>query len=475
MLQIFKINDPLRLLGVLLILILIRMLFFWSGLPTIILEIKWLTLGEKLAEGGVMYRDVWDNTPPLAAFVYKWLFIFFGKTTVPYKVISIILVFLQAAIFNNMMLKNKAYNQNTYVPALMYMLFMNISFDFFTLSPILMAMTFILLAINNLFKRMDNKSKDEMFVLMGVYFGIATLFSLPSTLYLIVTILSLLIFTGSIFRRMLLMVYGVTIIILLAAAHYYSHGALGAFSLQFLQSTFRISVIDFLSLTNLSLLMIVPFIVFLVSIIRINKVGRFINYQVKIQRVMLFFFLSGIIAIMMVREVLPFQVIYFIPAMAFFVTHYLLSIKKWLVAESTFMLIFILLIANNLFPLKNYLHIDKIVSYNKLINIESQVNDITKGKKVLVLGEGLNEYSGAKLATPYLNWQYAKNHFTNLNYYDNLSAIYTNFTEDMPEVIIDKEDIVPALFEKLPTIKSRYKLEQDAVYVLTPKEKVDLD
>jgi len=441
-------------------------MFFWSGVPTIIPEIKWLTLGEKLAQGGVMYRDVWDNTPPLAAFVYKWLFIFFGKSTTPYRILSIILVFFQAGIFNNMLLKNKAYNQNTYVAALIYMLFMNLSFDFFTLSPVLMAMTFILLATNNLFKRMDNKSKDEMFVQIGLYLGIATLFFLPSILYFLITILSLLIYTGSIFRRMMLLVYGFGVILTLAFAYYYWYDALGAFSVQFITSVLRIETINYISFFELCLLIAVPFLIFVVSLFKMNQKGRFINFQIKIQRVMLFFFLSGIVAMTMVKDFATYQLIYFIPSVAFFVAHYILTIRNWLVAEVTFLFILLLIFVNNLLPLKKYLHIDRFANYDNLIVRQSTHYKLTKGKKILIIGEEINEYYDSKLSTPYLNWQYAKYHLSSPDYYDNLTAIYQHFTKDMPEVILDEKGVIPALFEKMPTIQSRYSLQSDNVYIL---------
>ena len=71
---------------------------------------------------------------------------------------------------------------------MVYMLFMNLYFDFLTLTPALMSMTFVLLAINNLIKRMDNKTRDELFLLTGIYLGVATLFYLPSFLFFLLKV-----------------------------------------------------------------------------------------------------------------------------------------------------------------------------------------------------------------------------------------------------------------------------------------------
>lgn len=468
MLGFFKVNDPYRLVGILLILVLIRLLFFWLGVPIMVPEIKWLLVGEKLTEGGTMYRDVWDNTPPLAASIYYWLFVCFGKSIIPYRILSILLVFFQAAIFNNMLLKNKAYNQNTYVPALVYMLFMNISFDFFTLSPVLMGMTFILLATNNLFKRMDNQTKDDLFVQMGVYLGIATLFFLPSIVYFLITIVSLLIYTGSIFRRMLLMVYGYLIVIILAGVYYYWNDGFNAFRFQFIESIFRLNATEYISLQALAIFTAIPLSIFIFSFFKTTQHGRFINFQIKIQRVMLFFLLLGIPAMLMVKDFSTFQLIYFVPTIAFFVTHYILTIKNWFISEVTFLLFFLVIIVNNLFPLRNYLHMDKFASYGKLISEKSEFIELTRNKKILILGEDIDRYSEAKLATPYLNWQYSKYHLENPNFYENLTKTYVNFTNDMPQVIIDQVNAVPKLFEKMPTIQARYEKLKPSVYILKP-------
>jgi hypothetical protein len=468
LLSFFRINDPYRLVGVLILLLLIRLVFFWLGVPTIIPEIKWLTIGEKLTEGGVMYQSVWDNTAPLAALVYKWIFVLFGKTTTPYRVISIILVIIQAGIFNAMFLKNKAYNSNTYVPALIYVLFMNISFDFFTLPPILMAMTFILLAMNNLFKRMDNQTKDEIFILIGVYIGLATLFFLPSIFYFLVTLISILIYTSSIFRRIMLMIYGFAIVILLACIYYYWYDGLTIFITQFFGSAFILETYYFVAFTDFIILSTIPISIFIVAYYKMNINGRFINFQMKIQRVMLFYLLSGFLAMFMIKDFTTFQLIYFIPSVAFFVAHYLLTIRNWLKAEASILFIFTLIIVSCIFPLKGFLYTDKFASYDELIVNPSPIDLLVSDKKVLVIGNNISTYSNSRLATPYLNSQYAVYHLSNPNYYDNLTSIFRNFSADMPEVIIDEIGLVPMLFMNMPTIASQYDKKENSIYILKP-------
>ncbi|SMD36256.1 hypothetical protein SAMN04488029_2797 [Reichenbachiella faecimaris] len=457
MLTFFKTNDPYRLIGVFLLLLVIRVPIFISGVSMILPELKWLLIGERLGSADyIMYQDVWDYTAPLSVFVYKWLFVFFGKTRVPYFILSIILVVVQAGIFNNVMLRNKAYNSSTYVPALIYMIFMNAFFDFLTLSPVLMSMTFVLLAMNNLFKRMDNQTKDELFIFTGVYLGVATLFYLPSIWFFVVTILSLILYTGSIIRRMMLLIYGFALVLAFAGLYFFWFDDFLIFQHHVFKSLWVIDTIKYLNWTELTLATAVPLLIFITSIYKVRKLGKYINFQEKIQQVMLMFFLSGFLALMMAREVSTYQLIFFVPTVAFFVVHYLLLIKHWLIAELSVGIIVILILFNHLLISKKWFHVDQFVSYEPVMIEKSVYGKLVNGKKVLVLGDELHHYKNASLATPYLNWRLSQIQLKHLNYYDNSAEVFVNFSEDLPEVIIDQEESMPELLGTMPTIASQY-------------------
>lgn len=471
MLTFFKTNDPYRLVGVFLLLLVIRVPMFIADVPLLLPELKWLLIGERLGSGDyIMYQDVWDYTAPLSVFVYKWLFIFFGKTRVPYFILSVILVVVQAGIFNNVMLRNKAYNSSTYVPALIYMIFMNAFFDFLTLSPVLLSMTFVLLAMNNLFKRMDNQTKDELFIFTGVYLGIATLFFLPTIWFFVITILSLVLYTGSIFRRMMLLIYGFVLVIGLAGLYFFWFDDYLIFQHHVFKSLWVIETIKYLNWTELAMATAIPLLIFFTSIYQARKLGKYINFQEKIQQVMLMFFLSGFLALMMVREVSTYQLIFFVPTVAFFVTHYLVLIKHWLVAELIAGFIVILVLFNHLLFSYQWFHVDEFVSYESLMVKESVYDKLVKGKEIVVLGDELHHYKNASLATPYLNWPLSQIQLKQLNYYDNSAEVFVNFNEDLPEVIIDLEQTMPELLNIMPTIASQYIYHEDYPEIYLLKE-----
>lgn len=457
MLTFFKTNDPYRLVGVFLLLLVIRVPMFIAGVPVLLPELKWLLIGERLGSGDfTMYQDVWDYTAPLAVFVYKWLFVCFGKTRVPFFILSVLLVVVQAGLFNNVMLRNKAYNSSTYVPALIYMVFMNTFFDFLTLSPVLLSMTFVLLAMNNLFMRMDNQTKDELFIFTGVFLGLATLFFIPAAWFFVITILSLVLYTGSIIRRMMLLIYGFVLVLGLAGVYFFWFDDYLIFQHHVFQSLWVIKTIKYLNWTELTLAALIPLAIFFTAIYKVRKQGKYINFQEKIQQVMLMFFLSGFLALMMTRELSTYQLIFFVPSVAFFVAHYLLLIKHWVIAELSLGIVVILVLCNHLMFSNQWFHVDRFVSYEPMIVKESRYAGLLEGKKILVLGEELAHYQNASLATPYLNWRLSQIQIKQLNYFDNSAEVFVNFNEDLPEVIIDQDESIPALMTIMPTIASQY-------------------
>ena len=109
--------------------------------------LKWLLLGEWLNQGFKMYAETFDYTGPIAAFVYKYLYFIFGRSNFIHYGFSSLVIIFQAGIFNQLLLKNKAYDENNYLPAFLYVILMLAVPDFMTLSPQLMSLTFVLMSL----------------------------------------------------------------------------------------------------------------------------------------------------------------------------------------------------------------------------------------------------------------------------------------------------------------------------------------
>ena len=233
-----------------------------------------MLVGERLSEGFSMYTDIYDDMGPLSALVYGSLDWVFGRSHGAYLTLGLLLVFVQAAIFNQFLLANKAYRENTYVPAFIYGVVMCYNFDFFLLSPQLMSLTFILLSLNNIFKRIDNKTRDELFLNTGIYLGIGVLFYFPTWILFFAFLIILILFSNALPRRLFLMSIGFTLVIGLAFVYYYLTDALEDFIIQFVFSHWQIEQLVYVDGWDLVYLGVLPMLFLIISFLKISCFTR---------------------------------------------------------------------------------------------------------------------------------------------------------------------------------------------------------
>ncbi|MGI9543694.1 MAG: hypothetical protein ACR2MX_10575 [Cyclobacteriaceae bacterium] len=469
MLAFFRINDPYRLVGIFVLLIIIRIPVFLSGTPLTLPELNWMLLGESVANGQVIYKSIWDQTAPLSALIFGVIDLVFGRSQLAHQIIATLLVFIQSIILNQLLLRNKAYNENSYVPALIYILLMSSLYFYYTLSPTLMSLTFILLAINNLFYDIAYKAGQERFLNTGIYLGLATLFFFPAILFFPVMFLSFIMYTGSDFRKYLLLLFGFIFPFILVAGAFFWQYALQEYYQQYLLSVLTINSQVLIDRLPILIILAIPLIFLVLALLKLWQAKRYNNYQVNFQIVFFFMSLASILVWLISYYKAPFQFVLIMPFLAFFISHYFLLIRRRGWAELLF-----LVFASSILVLNYGSRFQFIVPQNwipteKLSVQDTQWTQLVKGKKILVIGNQLSVYNQASLATPYLNWEMSKKHFEQSNYYDHLTDIYLNLSKDMPEVIIDLEGMVPQLFERMPTIAARYKKSNvEGAYELQP-------
>src|SRR5689334_3077706 len=137
-------------------------------------ELKSMVIGEALRDGQLMYTEVYDPTAPLSAGVFGVVDWMMGRSVTGRQIIALILIFFQAAFFAILLINNKAYNDNTYVPGFIYGLLCFVSFDFLSVTPELLGSTVLLLALNYLFREIEFRvDRNETIVNVGFYIGLA--------------------------------------------------------------------------------------------------------------------------------------------------------------------------------------------------------------------------------------------------------------------------------------------------------------
>jgi hypothetical protein len=431
-------------------------------------DLHFMVIGEKMNDGAQLYVQVWDNIAPFAAFVYWIIDILFGRSHLAYQLLAMLLVMIQAGLFNKILLDNKAINENSYIPALIYVLCMSLFFDFFTLTPMLMSITFLLLALNYLFQHIEIRAKrDEQILSIGLYIGIAALFYLPVILLAPATLLILVLFTGTVFRRYLLLSFGVILPLLLLIGYYLLINGVRDFYYNFFNPWMEIEGEALIKFSSLIWIIGIPAIYTIMGLVKISQGMRFTNYQIRLTQVMFIWFIFSIGLMFFGAEVTPAKFIILVPPAAFYISHYFITFRKGLKSEISFSIFFLSIVFVSLGTFFNFFFTTRFIAYEKLLVDKTPYDELVQGKNVVVLGDNIDVFKDAKLATPYLNWSLSKPLFENPEYYDNLVKIYTSFKEDPPQIIIDPEGKIEEVSTFIPWFLSQYEKRGDTIYLLS--------
>jgi len=441
--RLFKSNDPYLLLVVLAILVLVRLAGGIYGFPLTDFELKWLLLGERLSQGFLMYGETFDYTGPLSAYTYKALAWLGGRSRILPQVLASVIIVVQAGQLNLLLLRNNAFNENNYFPALFYVLLACSLPDGAILSPALMSLTFILIALNNVFRRIDNIVRDEIFLSAGLYLGVATLFYLPSLVFFLFFLIALLLFSSPAPRRVALYMYGLILPFLIALGYFHWADAHWPFIDSFFrgildESTYKVETY-FLLLTG-SLFFFFLIVAGPAVLIR----GRFTNYQSKIFRVMLLLIPAALLVFLVDVEKGVHQLIFLVPTLSFLLTHYVLLLKKriWKTVIPYLIVVFMIL-----FPYLIYSQYPSELD-NRLVKRPEN--------SLMYLGNELTPYLQSTIASPFIDPTLSQQWLERLGYYQSAERIYDIMNRSNPDRIEDEWDFMDEVFFRFPLLESKY-------------------
>lgn len=416
-----------------------------------------MVVGEKLHEGSVLYRDLWTNVGPFSAAIYWILDSIFGRSQAVYMTLTLLLLFFQSVRFNQILLKNEAFSQPTYVPSIVYGLVGILSFDFMTLSPQLMGATFILFALDILFSHVNSREKeDERIQYLGIYIIAATLFYFPYFVFLPGILLVLIIFTGTVIRRIFLILFGFFLPLTLAGIYYWYHDGLLFFVHQFILGEFSREELSFINSSSLWIIIALPAAVIVFSLVKLFGRTRYTNFQVSLIQIVLILFLFAGLGFWLSPYKPPHALILFLPLTAFMISHWFMLIRSKFQSELFFLVFIILIVLWNFGTIKNFSPTSHWIDYSNLIVSPTKWDEKIKDKRVLNLSSDLNALKNSHLATPFLSWKLSKPIFEHPDYYENIVLIYKSFSKDPPEFIIDPHGLMSPIFDRIPELKSKY-------------------
>jgi len=465
LLRFFKVNDPYRLLFLLVLMLLMRIPFYWNGITALLPDLHHMLIGERLATGNTLYQDIWVNIGPLSASFFALLHWLFGKSIITYHVIGFMLMFIQAMLFNRLTLVNKIYTENNYVPAVIYAILMSVSVDMFAVNPVMLANTFILLAMNNIFSQVEFRAKrDEQILSIGIYLGVASLFYFPTILFGPISILGLALFSATILRRYLLIFYGLMLPFLVIGTYYFfidnTSEAVSVFFSSWLDDVdYRLDRVAIMSLCAAPLLFLI------LAIFRVIQGARFSNYQARIAQMMIFWIVLSLLLLIKPPSGMS-DLIVFVPAIAYFITHYFILSRKRILSGITFILFIVLIVGLSYASHFKQSVVTKYVDYKPLSILKSRYDNLLNGQKVWVIGNDLHMYKNSTLASKYYNWQtYGAQVIEGVNDPNQIALVYKDLQVNSPDVIVDQHGLIPHYFLAMPDISDRYELLEQGVYV----------
>lgn len=452
MLQYFRINDPYRLLGLLAILILLYLPLFLNSPDMTYPELRSIVVGEKVHEGNIPYIEFLDSVAPFAAWFNGLIDILFGRSIMARHILAFVIIFLQASYLGVVFANKKAFAENSYIPSLIFSILFVFSFDTLSLSPELLGSGFLLPALNNLFKEIEfREQRNESIFNLGLYIGLASLFSFSYSVFLVGTILTLIIFTRSPARKYFLMMSGFLLPHVLVASAYYLMDGLNSLFTYYYVPNLSFDSERYISNSSLRVLCTLPVIFLVVSFIMMNRDARLSKYQTQLVQAMFFWLIFSILQVFYSKDFRPQNFISIIPGMTFFITHFLLLIRRKRLAE---IYVWILL--------SGTVTVSYMARYGGISNVDytdlfvSDTEFPVKNKRVLVLDSGWEVYKNNALASPFFNWSLAKDIFSHPEYYENLISVYDGILNDPPDIIRDKNDLLKPFLEKIPELRQLY-------------------
>ena len=444
--------------------IIIHIPAFINPMPLSIPELKSQLIGSRVSSGVLLYDGLWDSTAPLAAWFYGLLALIFGESINAYRVLSILIIFFQAAYFSLIIIKSRAFNENTYVGGIVFVLLFYFSPDTIVLSPLLLAMPFLLLALDNLFGLLAFRlQRDETFLATGVLLSIASLIDFSQIIFLVFAILVLLIFGRTEIRKLLLVLYGFVLPHAILVTTYLLFSKTDLLWQNFYLANLLPELFSYVSASNIFYLSAIPLLFLFVAAIWLNRGGRLTNYQTQLAQVMFLWILFGGIQIWYGAEINPQAFVILVPPVAFFISHYFLLIRRRKIAGRVFW-IFTLLILSINYLSRTEEH--DSIALTSLYVKENPIKPQTESKQILVIGPDLHLYAGANLGAAFLDYRLSQKLLQQPDFYSHVLYVNESLSKDLPQVIIDEQNLLGSFFNRLPQLKARYERREGKYFLI---------
>ena len=456
MLTFFRINALFQILILALFGLLLQSPWLSGREPILTSELEWLLIGEQLHQGKSLYRDVLTLVAPLSAYFYQFFYFLFGRNLFVLQGLAIGLGFLQSIYFVWLTQSRQTFAEKNYLVGFVYLILLHVCFDLTKLSPALLGMMWVLPAINQVLKQIESRSgvRDEI-IEVGIFIGLAGLFYPPFWVLLAWVFISTILYSSVNPRQLLLMCIGFSLpLIALSLFFYFTNNK--AFQSIWIANLIQWPIFSASEWTSQIRAWAIPVVLATLGLIKMLRATRYSNYQNRYHQAFLLYLVTSLLSLAFAPQQIPMYALGLVPALSLFISGWFIHLRGTWLPELYFTL-FVGLVVMNYFLGSIGMGMAAVPEHSQLRLGESKLPTPFHHQRLLILGAEIAEYQEAQPATKYLNWALAKRDFQSIKKYESLVSIFDTFATSPPTIILDKENLMPLLMEKIPSIKSKYK------------------
>ncbi len=466
--QFFRRVGSLQLIALGMLLVGLRLLLTGATPTPLVFDIKWQLLGQRVAEGDWLYRDIYDDTGVLAGLTYGLIHLLVGKSVLAYHLLATALVGLQMYFFDYLVRREGLLLERNHLPGLLFLVFSHLFVDSLTLSPVLLALTLLLAALPGIFRHIRTGVRDDELLAIGFYVGLAGLCYLPAVLFITLPLLAFLFYSSTNFRQHGLLLFGFILPFAICALVYLWFDAADAFFRYAMWETLTLPYRYLIRRELLLLVLVTPALALILSLFTLQNT-RYTNLQSIAQQLMFFWVGLAVLAVFLDYQRAVYPLLLFVPPLAFLGAHFFTNSARFWQRESAMAVLWIGVIGTFLASQQNQLFPEANLAQQPLVLQPHPWADLTRQRRILVLGDQFSPYQESELATPFLSWDYARRDFADTDTYASVRCLYQEWERDPPEVVIDPEGWAARLFERVPALRAQYAPVGTDAYVRRPQ------
>ena len=466
MLGFFRINVPDRLFFLIALIVIAKVPLFLSTLPINATFADSTIVGKRLADGFILYRDLWFPVAPLTGMLYALKFLLVGNSILAGQVFSFACLLFASLHFKNTTERLDLFPERTFVPGVVFGFLAGTIYSFMHITGVWLALICLLAALRIIFRHIRTGVANDELLALGFYLGLALLFHLPALTFLPIPFLAFLLYSGTRISQYFLMLLGVIIPMVVAYLTFFWLGAASDFTICYsatVLSSFNFSQINYLLLTQV---FSAPLLFFVLGMFKANSSKKLINFQRITVVIMSLYALAAAFSLWISARPHSDEILLFLPALAFFICHFFLLSKNKLSFELMFFLLLgWLTVAPSYTKSLPELSDLPFLSGSKL---GKEVLEI-KNRNLLVFGNEPLLYQNNKPATPYISRELAQRELSVKSDYFNQWTIYQRFAKEQPLLILNLDGTMDSLVKEVPALKNLYDLPPPGSKLWEPK------